>query len=88
MRPSITVDERGVLLHVLDEAGEGVAVKLDAETIKSLGMQLAAAKAALLTTEGKRLIGKTLTGLFWDLAGVKGETHGTSDADERRKKDP
>jgi hypothetical protein len=33
VKPSITVDERGVLLHVIGKDGEGVAIPLDPGTI-------------------------------------------------------
>lgn len=79
MKPSITIDERGILLHVTNDAGEGVAVKLDGETITQLGTQLARAKASLMTPEGKKVVGKALASLFWQLAGEK-KDDGTPEA--------
>lgn len=71
MKPSITADERGVLLHVTNEAGEGFAIPLSAATITQLGLQLAQAKARLMTPEGKSQVIKALGSLFWQLVGEK-----------------
>lgn len=43
MKPSISVDERGVLLHMTDEAGKGFAIALNTETLTELGAQVAMA---------------------------------------------
>lgn len=67
MKPSITVDERGVILHLTNPAGEGFAVELSPSTIVEMGAQLAKAKAAVLTPEGKRTIARALGTLFWQL---------------------
>ena len=45
MKPSISIDERGVLLHVTDNEGHGIAVPLNRETVSQLSAQLAAAAA-------------------------------------------
>ncbi len=66
-KPSITVDERGVILHLTNDAGEGFAVELSPSTIVEMGAQLAKAKAALVTPEGKRTIVKALGSLFQEL---------------------
>jgi hypothetical protein len=47
MKPSVTIDERGVVLHVTDSEGNGVAVPLNAETAAELAEQLANVKAQL-----------------------------------------
>lgn len=69
MKPSIIVDERGVVLQVTNDAGEAVSVPLDSATITQMGQQLARAKAALMTPEGKRTVTKALGALFWELVG-------------------
>lgn len=43
MKPSISIDERGVLLHMTDPEGKGFAVALNAETLNELGAQIAVA---------------------------------------------
>lgn len=67
MKPSVTVDERGVLLHVTNAAGEGFAVPLNGETVSEIGAQLARAKSKLLTPEGKSRVARALSSLFWQL---------------------
>lgn len=64
VKPSISIDERGVLLHVTDSEGRGFAVPLDTQTVLELGAKLAAAKAMLLTPEGKRRFAKGLAQLL------------------------
>jgi hypothetical protein len=81
MKPTITVDERGIILHVTNEAGEGFAVPLSAETVAQLGLQLARAKAKLMTPEGKSQVAKALGSLFWQLVGDTKEADGTSKTD-------
>jgi hypothetical protein len=43
LKPTITIDERGAILHVTDPEGHGFAVPLNAETLNELGAQLAVA---------------------------------------------
>jgi len=80
MKPSITVDERGILLHVTNEAGEGFAIPLSTQTVVDLGLQLARAKAKLMTPEGKTQVAKALGSLFWQLVG-EGKDDGTPKTD-------
>lgn len=51
MKPSITVDERGVLLHLVDDAGKGYAVALNAETLTALVAQGTLALESLKSPE-------------------------------------
>ncbi len=51
MKPSITVDERGVLLHLVDDAGKGYAVALNGETLAALVAQGTAALESLKSPE-------------------------------------
>ena len=46
MKPSISIDERGVILHVTGEDGNGVAVPLNQEALEQLGLQCASALEA------------------------------------------
>jgi hypothetical protein len=73
MKPTITIDERGVLLHLVDEAGKGFAVALNAETLSELSAQVAIALEKLREPEQRR-------SLLWNVAravvrelGVKGK---------------
>lgn len=43
MKPSISIDERGVLLHMTDQEGKGFAVPLNTESLTELAAQAAAA---------------------------------------------
>jgi hypothetical protein len=63
MKPSVTVDERGVILHVTNDAGEGVAVPLNAELVT----EATNAAARLLSPEGKRALARGLGRLFLEL---------------------
>ena len=64
MKPSITVDERGILLHVTDAQGEGVSLPLDPERIAA-GVVKAVRTAQ--SSEGKRRILRALGSLVSDL---------------------
>lgn len=67
MRPSLTIDERGILLHVTTDAGEGVAVPLEPQTVVELASGLERARAQLKTGAGwsklLRAVGRTLLDL-------------------------
>lgn len=52
MKPSITIDERGVILHVTTDAGEGIAVPLEPATVLELAAALERGRAALKTPAG------------------------------------
>lgn len=71
MKPSVTVDERGVLLHVTNGAGEGIAVPINAELVGDVTK----AAARLLTPEGKsaalRVVGRVLLELLKEDDGKK-----------------
>lgn len=73
MKPSLTVDERGVLLHVTTEQGEGIAIPLNPN-------ELAAATATMLenvlSPEGKRRLMRGLGKLFLELTAPKGPSDG------------
>lgn len=63
MKPSVTVDERGVVLHVTNDAGEGVAIPLNAELVT----ETTKAAARLLSPEGKRRLLRGLGKAFFEL---------------------
>jgi hypothetical protein len=56
LKPSITLDERGAILHVTTDKGEGVAVPLNAETVGSV----VKSASRLLSPEGKRIVVRAL----------------------------
>lgn len=63
MKPSLTVDERGFVVHFTNEAGEGVAVPLSAEMVGDVvkGVQ------ECLTPEGKKRVLRGLGALCLEL---------------------
>lgn len=64
MKPAISIDERGILLHVTDDTGEGIAVPLDPERIAA-GVKTAIQNAK--SEDGKRRILRALGSLVSDL---------------------
>lgn len=56
MKPTVTVDERGVTLHLVDETGHGYAVPLNQEMLTELGAQCAAALERLQSPGRGRLL--------------------------------
>ena len=67
MKPSVTIDERGVILHVTTDAGEGVAIPLEPATVLELAAGFEAAKARLKTPAGRWQLAKGIASLFGDL---------------------
>jgi len=63
MKPTLTLDERGLILHVTTEAGEGVAVPLKPETFAEVSKGV----ERLLSPEGKRRLLRGLGQLFLEL---------------------
>lgn len=51
MKPSISIDERGILLHMTDAEGQGIAVALNAETLAELVAQGSAALERIKSPE-------------------------------------
>lgn len=76
MKPSITIDERGVLLHVTTDAGEGVAVKLEPSTVLELMAGLERARGALKTTAGWSTLLRGAGRLLLELS--EGKEHGSA----------
>lgn len=80
MKPSISIDERGVLLHLTDPQGHGFAVALNNETLSELGAQIAVALEQVKAPE-------TRGPFLWNLARAvvrevltaKGKTDATGD---------
>ena len=63
--PRITVDERGVLLHMTTSAGEVISVPLEPETVFRLLDALQRAALELKTPAGKQLL-KTAALSLWN----------------------
>jgi hypothetical protein len=53
LKPSITIDERGVLLHMTDASGEGIAIALNGETLAELVAQGTVALERLKSPEAR-----------------------------------
>lgn len=92
MKPSVTIDERGVLLHVTDNEGHGVAIPLNGEALAELGAQIALALERLKEPAGR-------SSFFWRIAKAvaaevvkpgsddeAGNGNGTSDPNHGRKR--
>ncbi len=75
--PRITMDERGVLLHMTTSAGESVSVALEPETVFRLLESLQQAAGALKTPEGKQLLRGALVSLWHGLTREKGSDDAT-----------
>ena len=63
-KPSITVDERGAVLHMTDSEGNGIAVPLEPETVATVVQIGKAAAAKLATPEGREFVKSTLLTLW------------------------
>jgi len=59
VKPSVSIDERGVLLHLTDPDGKGFSVALNAERLTELSAQLAFAL--------ERIKGPERSELFWSI---------------------
>lgn len=71
MKPGVSIDERGVLLHVTTEDGETVSVPLDASTLVELSAGLERARARLLDRAGRKQLLRQLGKLVWELMSEK-----------------
>jgi hypothetical protein len=67
VKPSISIDERGILLHVTDSEGKGVAIPLDSRSIVELTAGLARARAKLVRPEGRKVLMRELGRIVWEL---------------------
>lgn len=65
--PSITIDERGILLHLTDGNGEGVAIPLEPATLLQLGAAVGKALAEVKTPRGRSLLVSAAGALFREL---------------------
>jgi hypothetical protein len=68
VKPSITIDERGVLLHVTDSDGNGVAVPLEPSTVLELSAALDRARTNLRTPKGRGVLLRGLAALAAEIA--------------------
>jgi hypothetical protein len=76
VKPSVTIDERGVLLHVTTESGEGIAIPLCAETVVDLIGGLSRARVALMQPKGRKVLLRALGAAFLELT-KPGDGNGT-----------
>lgn len=76
MKPSLTIDERGAILHVTTDAGEGVAIPLEPATVLELAAGFERARATLKTPEGRSSLVRGLGRLLLELADDKEAKHG------------
>jgi len=67
-KPSITIDERGVLLHVTDSEGNGIAIPLEPGTVLELAAGFDRARASLKTPEGRKALWHGLANIVSELA--------------------
>jgi len=64
MKPSLTVDERGLVVHFTNDRGEGVAVPITSEMVKEAKNTF---EKLATTPEGKRRVLQGLGRLFLEL---------------------
>lgn len=85
MKPSLTVDERGMLLHLVDDQGKGFAVPINLETAENLAAQLAIALERLRSpdTRGGFLFAVAKAVAREMLKQPKGKSSGTPDPEQR-----
>jgi hypothetical protein len=68
-KPSISIDERGILLHLTDATGHGVTVPIDPEGLALLAEQAGKALLTLKTDKGRELVKDALRTLWKGLTG-------------------
>lgn len=56
MKPGLSIDERGVLLHVTGLDGEGLAIPLEPATVFEAAAVVTRAGQALKTTRGRKTL--------------------------------
>lgn len=69
-KPSISIDERGILLHLTDATGHGVTVPIDPEGLSLLAEHAGKALLTLKTEKGRDLVKDALRSLW---AGLRKE---------------
>lgn len=65
--PRVTIDERGILLHLTTSDGQAVVVPLEPETAFRFAAALQGALARLKTENGKQMLKTALVGLWQGL---------------------
>jgi hypothetical protein len=68
-KPSISIDERGILLHLTNAEGEGIAVPIDPEGLALLAEHAGKALLTLKTDKGRELVKDALRTLWKGLTG-------------------
>jgi hypothetical protein len=67
VKPSVTIDERGVTLHIVTEKGEGIAVPLETDTLLEIVAAVERGRAVLKTPAGRSTLFRGLGKLLLDL---------------------
>jgi hypothetical protein len=70
VKPSITIDDRGVLFHIPSK-DQVVSIPLSTSTIREVKSVIGRARAALKTTEGRSTLAKGLGRLLSELTKSK-----------------
>lgn len=83
-KPSVTIDERGILLHLVDGNGKGVAIPLEPATLVQLSAAVTRAVAEIKTPRGRSLLVSAAGALFRQLTEPAKEEResGTSDPEQ------
>lgn len=76
VKPSVTIDERGVILHVTTEAGEGVAIPLEPKTVLELAAALERARGAFKSGSGWSTVLRGAGRILLDLTSQEKEKDG------------
>ena len=71
MKPSITIDARGALLHVTMKDDQVVSIPLEPETVRQVSSIIERAKDSLKTPEGRSTLVRGLGRILSELAGPK-----------------
>jgi hypothetical protein len=67
MKPSVTIDERGVVLHFTTENGEGIALPLEADTLLEIAAAVERGRSVLKTPAGRSTLLRGLGKLLFDI---------------------
>lgn len=68
MKPGLSIDERGVLLHVTGPNGNGIAIPLEPATVLDAAAVVTRAGQALKTKRGRSVLFRGLGTLLKELA--------------------
>lgn len=71
MKPSLTIDDRGALLHVTLGDDQTVSIPLEPATVREVSTVLARARDSLKTPEGRSTLVRGLGRILAELADPK-----------------